>query len=97
MERHDNDKIPALWFTRDGYGPDELTLQLQPFPAENLIPASLGIRVRLPAPRGVAPPIIFHATSLIDGGFYLHREQAEALHRQIGEWLAATAGEGTSR
>jgi len=83
----DDDKIPALWFDRSGNGPDHLAIELHPFPAEleGRIPAWLGLRVRAndPVLEAVAP------CPLVDGGFNLHREQVEQLHRQLGAWLEA--------
>lgn len=78
------DRIPVLWFDSKGCGPDELALQLHPFPAEldGKIPAWLGLRVR-------AGDLVIGAKALIDGGFNLHRDQVENLYRQLGEWLAA--------
>jgi len=77
-------KIPVLWFNSKGHGPDELALQLHPFPAEleGRIPAHLGLRVR-------SDGLVIGADQLVDGGFNLHREQVEDLHRQLGAWLEA--------
>lgn len=74
--------IPVLWFGPQGTGPDELALQLHPFPAEldGRIPASLGIRVR-------GGEIVIGAAAMVDGGFNLGREQVAELHRQLGAWL----------
>lgn len=78
-------RIPALWFNSKGHGPDELALELHPFAAEEdgAIPASLGIRVRVDG-------LVIQAGPLVDGGFNMHRNQVDELHRQLGEWLAAT-------
>jgi hypothetical protein len=78
------DTIPVLWFDSRGCGPDELALDLHPFPAEldGAIPATLGIRVR-------AGDIVIGAGPLVDGGFNLHRDCAAELHRQLGAWLEA--------
>jgi hypothetical protein len=80
-----NALIPVLWFTANGCGPDELALELHPFAPDmgGAIPAFLGIQVR-------AHGITFSSRELVGGGFNLHREQAEELHRQLGEWLAST-------
>jgi hypothetical protein len=77
--------IPVLWFGPKGTGPDEMALQLHPFPAEldGRIPASLGIRVR-------GGEIVIGAASMVDGGFNLGREQVVELHHQLGEWLEKT-------
>lgn len=84
------DTIPVLWFDSSGRGPDELALELHPFPAEldGKIPAFLGIRVR-------AGDIVIGASALVDGGFNLGREQATELHRQLGAWLGAPGPELT--
>lgn len=77
-----SERVQALWFDSRGYGPDELALELSPFPSEKdgAIPASLGIRVR-------AGAIVIGAVGMLDGGFHLSRQDAAELHRQIGEWL----------
>lgn len=81
-----DDRIPVLWFDARGCGPDELALELHPFPAEavmgGIIPAVLGIRVR-------AGDLVIGAGPLVDGGFNLHRDGAAELHRQLGAWLEA--------
>lgn len=88
-----NDMIPALWFDKLGCGPSDLAIQLHPFPAERdgKIPASLGLRIRGAPPRAGARIIYGAADELVDSGFNLERAQVEQLHRQIGNWLDATA------
>jgi hypothetical protein len=82
IDPEDKSRIPVLWFDSREMGPDELALELHPFPEEKsgAIPASLGIRVR-------ASGIVIGAGALVDGGFNLHRDQVAELHRQIGAWL----------
>lgn len=77
--------IPVLWFGPQGYGPDELALQLHPIAAEfdSETPASLVVRVR-------GGEIMFGVGAMVDGGFNLSRESAADLHRQLGAWLEAT-------
>lgn len=77
-------KIPALWFTSKGGGPDELALELHAFAPEldGKIPPRLGIRVR-------ADGLVINAALMVDGGFYMAPEQVAELHRQLGAWLAA--------
>ncbi len=73
-ERKDRD-IHALWFDKNGCGPDELMLQLKssadkPYPA-------LGMRVQ--------------ANGIVLGvGFMNHRDEIAELHRQLGAWLSST-------
>lgn len=76
--------VPVLWFDSKGCGPDEFTLELRPFPPDlgGAIPAHLGIQVR-------AGSLVILGGALIDGGFYLDRTSAAALHAQIGAWLDA--------
>ncbi len=81
-------KIQALWFDSKGCGPDLFDLQLQPMKTlmdgEHVVaPASLGLRVR-------AGDLVILGHRMIDGGFNLHRDQVEELHRQIGAWLEDT-------
>ncbi len=80
--------ITVLWFDRKGCGPDEFRLELNAFPSEKdgAIPAYLGMRVR-------AGDLVIGAGALVDGGFILGHESAAELHRQLGEWLAATKTE----
>jgi len=79
-------KIPALWFTADGRGPDALALELQPFSGETGgLRASLGIQLRK------HDDLIIHAAPVIDSGIFLYRDQVEELHRQLSAWLAKTA------
>ena len=82
MKTDDKRLITALWFDRDGCGPDVLAFELHPFRAEKdgKIPASLGLRVR-------AEDIVINAEPMIDGGFKLGIEQVEELCRRLGEWL----------
>lgn len=77
-----NERIPVLWFDREGCGPDELALELHHFPAQTDmdIPAWLGLRVR-------ARGIVINAAKMVDGGLNLHREQVVELHAQLGKWL----------
>lgn len=84
----DPDRIPVLWFNSRGCGPDELALELHPFPAEfgGRIPAYLGLRVR-------GDGLVIGAGALVDGGFNLGREQVEQLHRALGAWLNQGAPE----
>jgi len=78
------ERIPVLWFDRRGCGPDQFAIELHPFPAEleGKIPAHLGLRVR-------AGDAVIVGGDLIDGGFYIGREQAEQLHHGLGAWLEA--------
>lgn len=77
--------IPALWFDRDGCGPDHMYLRLRPFAAEPVgereIPASLGLRID----KG---DLVILGTSMIGGGFNMQREQVAELYSQLGAWLA---------
>lgn len=79
-----SNRMPALWFDKKGCGPDEMAIELHHFPAEmdGKIPARLGLRIR-------ADGIVIMGKDLVDGGFYMEREQAADLHRQLGEWLEA--------
>jgi hypothetical protein len=74
--------IPALWFDRDGCGPDHFGLHLKPVKPDmgGAIPAALGILVR-------AGDLVIKGGAMVDGGFYLHREEVAELHKQLGEWL----------
>jgi hypothetical protein len=74
--------IPVLWFDSRGCGPDEFRIQLHDFPPDALAGGEphLGIRVR-------AGGLVIGAAAMVDGGFYLGREQSADLHRQLGEWL----------
>jgi hypothetical protein len=76
------DLIPVLWFGPKETGPDELALQLHPFPTEfdGESPASLGISVR-------GGETVIGLESMFDGWFNLRREQIVELHRQLGAWL----------
>lgn len=78
-------RIPALWFDSDGFGPDHLALELHPFAAEmdGRIPAYLGLRVR--SGGSLCP------NPMVDGGFNLSRASVETLRRQLTEWLDQTA------
>ncbi len=76
--------IPVLWFNSTGSGPDEMALELRPFKSEKggAIPATLGVQVRVAG-------LVIVGIDMVDGGFYLHRDQVAELHRQLGEWLEA--------
>lgn len=76
--------IPVLWFNKNGSGPDEMALQVIDFPPDRdgKIPARLGLRVQ-------AGDLVIVGAPLIAGGFFMAREQAEALHGAIGKWLDA--------
>lgn len=82
-------RIPTLWFDREGCGPDHMFLELHPFRSEmdGKIPAALGIRVR-------AGELVIIGRPLVDGGFNMQREQIAELHRQLGAWLDADAAQG---
>ncbi len=79
-------RIPALWFTSMGGGPDNMCLELHPLDelrdgADLVCPATLGLMVR-------AGQLVILGAAMIDGGFQLGREQVEQLHRALGAWLA---------
>jgi hypothetical protein len=84
----ERERIPVLWFDRRGCGPDHLAIELHPFAAERIgeteIDAHLGLRVR-------AAGLVIGGGPLVDGGFFLRREQVEQLHRGIGAWLGSPA------
>ena len=84
------ERIETLWFDYRGYGPSNLCLELQPIPPDHfedgVIPASLGVRVRL-ASDGL---VMLHDQAMVDGGFNIPREEVEKLHAQLGAWLEET-------
>ncbi len=94
-QQEDAARIPVLWFTRKGGGPDEMFLELEPLKelrdgADLVCPATLGLRVR-------AGELVILGAPLVDGGFQFARDQVADLHRQLGAWLArnpAAATEG---
>lgn len=82
------DVIPVLWFNRNGCGPDEMAIELEPLPAlmdgtDLVAPATLGLRVR-------SGGFVMLGEPMVDGGFQLASEQVADLHRQLGAWLAST-------
>lgn len=83
--------IPVLWFDKTGGGPSELSFKLRSFVDEfssgNGIGDHIGIQVRHEG--GL---VSGRADELVEAGFFLGREQAETLHRQLTEWLADPAG-----
>ncbi len=82
--------IDALWFDYRGYGRSELRLALLPIPPGHfeggVIPASLGMRVRLAGDGLVMPD----DQAMVNGGFNLPRDEVEKLHAQLGAWLEST-------
>lgn len=80
-------KIPALYFTAKGFGPDEVALVAEPIrqlrPTDRL---ALGLRIVRSDHEGA---IVMNLAEQIDGGFYLEREQVAALHSEFGAWLDA--------
>lgn len=91
-EQGDAARIPALWFTSKGGGPDEMFLELEPLKelrdgSDLVAPATLGLRVR-------AGELVILGAALIDGGFQFAREQVEQLHRGLGAWLARNPPRG---
>lgn len=76
--------IPVLWFNKNGSGPDEMALQVIDFPPDRdgKIPARLGLRVQ-------PGDLVIVGASLLGGGFYMAREQAEALNGALSKWLEA--------
>jgi hypothetical protein len=83
-----NKPIHALWFDRNGCGPDHFKIELQPMKqlkdgGDLVCPATLGLRLR-------AGELVILGASMIDGGFMLDREQ---LQKQIDAWLEATEPE----
>lgn len=84
-------KISALWFTKEGHGPNELALRIHPFGGEPEAPEhTLGIQVLPDDPDGDVVPMIFHNTEMVGGGFHMARDRVQDLHRQIGAWLTRT-------
>lgn len=74
--------IPVLWFNKEGTGPDEMALQVIDFPIDGKNPARMGLRVR-------RERLVIVGEPLVDGGFFMDRDQAERLHGAIGKWLEA--------
>lgn len=78
-------KIPALFFDKDGLGPDEVALESTPVrqihpkdrPALSLRIRSNGLAMRAP----------------IDAGFFMYREQVLELHTELGAWLEKSRNE----
>lgn len=77
--RSDTAKIPALYFDEGGLGPDHVYLEVFPIRGDEIMKPSLSLRVRAGEFVRLAP---------IDGGYFMERNQVEALHRALGEWLA---------
>lgn len=72
-------RIPVLWFSASGGGPDEFALELNEFPSADMA-NNLGLRVR-------GNGVVINGADLVDGGFMLGRKQVLALHAQLGGWL----------
>lgn len=72
-------RIPALYFDKDGLGPDHTALEVFPVRGDNVMPPALSLRVRA---------IGFVMRAQVDGGYFMQREQVEQLHKALGEWLA---------
>ena len=80
------DRVFALWFDKDGCGPDHFQIEVTKIDedrdGEELVADEhLGLRVR----RG---RLVINGAKMVDGGFMLDYDHAVILHRQIGEWLA---------
>lgn len=90
-----SEPVNAPWFDAKGCGPSDLMLQLQDLsPLAALSPGpnagrSLGIRIR--ANDHNQAPILHSplAGAMVDSGFMLQTEQVDALHAELGAWLAA--------
>lgn len=80
-QRPDTAKIPALYFDADGLGPDQLTLEVCPFRGDEVIAASLSLRVR-------SNGLVMRAQ--VGGSYFMEREQVAALHKALGAWLDQT-------
>jgi hypothetical protein len=82
-----NAPIPALYFDRDGLGPDHVALEVALLPdeigAELNAGRAMGLRIR-----GVG--LVMHLP--IDGGFMLGEQEVKQLHEQLGAWLEASRG-----
>lgn len=81
-----NTRIPVLWFTSNGGGPDDMFLEpttireIREANGDLVAPANLGLRVR-------AGELVILGACMVDGGFFLGRAQVEQLHRALGDWL----------
>ena len=71
-------RIPVLYFDKDGLGPDELALEVFPLSVDEDMPAAMTLRVR-------AAGLVMRSD--IDGGYFMHREQATALRDALDAWL----------
>jgi hypothetical protein len=93
--------IGALWFDAQGCGPTAWSIRVQPFDTEldreTDMAQQLGIRVHGPR-EGINKALLAVSPThraLLDGGFLLGRDSVEALHRQLGAWLAAHPAEAS--
>lgn len=76
--RPDTAKISALYFDAEGLGPDHVYLEAFPIRGDEIMPAALSLRVR-------AGEFVMRAQ--VDGGYFMQREQVQALHKALGAWL----------
>lgn len=76
----DTAKVAALYFNAIGNGPDHVYLEVFPIRGDDVMPASLALRVR------AGDDLTVYAA--LGGGYFMHRHQIEELHRALGAWLA---------
>lgn len=79
-------KISTLYFDKDGLGPDHVYLEVFPIRGDKIMKPALSLRVR-------AGDMVMRAP--VDGGYFMEREQVEALHKALGEWLSNPAPGGS--
>lgn len=74
-------KVPALYFDKDGLGPDHVYLELFSVRGDDVMETSLSLRVR-------AGEFVMRAQ--IDGGYLMGRQQVEQLRDALTQWLTST-------
>lgn len=73
-------KVSALYFDKDGLGPDHVYLELFPVRGDGVMDPALTLRVR-------AGEFVMRAQ--VDGGYFMQRQQVQELHDALAQWLAS--------
>ncbi len=76
----------ALWFTREGHGPDPIRFVLHTMePMDESGAPKLGLRIQ-----DARSPLFGQGRLLVDGGFMLDRESARLLTMSLCAWMDVT-------
>lgn len=86
--------VPALWFDKDGCGPDCLAIRPHHFkskvmPSGGLIEATLGLRIE--SRPDSLPVLLESGRRMVEGGFVMDRESVQQLAAGLDDWLEVTA------